>query len=171
MGCLALLQEAVFIFITDSQNTPSCACLPLFLTRWSDVAPNKCTAAVAAKSLQSCPTLCDPIDGSPPGSPVPGILQARILEWVAIAFSNACMLSCFSRVRLCVTPWTAAHQAPLSTGLSRQEYWSVLPFPSPSVVDCKIGYKYFPHHQVVEPSFHPRIWVSRVTCFGEGDTG
>ena len=47
------------------------------------------TAAAAAKSLQSCPTLCDPIDGSPPGSPVPGILQARALEWVAISFSNA----------------------------------------------------------------------------------
>ena len=46
-------------------------------------------AAAAAESLQSCPTLCDPIDGSPPGSPVPGILQARILEWVAIPFSNA----------------------------------------------------------------------------------
>ena len=46
-------------------------------------------AAAAAKSLQSCPTLCDPIDGSPPGSPVPGILQARTLEWVAISFSNA----------------------------------------------------------------------------------
>ena len=46
-------------------------------------------AAAAAKSLQSCPTLCDPIDGSPPGSPVPGILQAKILEWVAISFSNA----------------------------------------------------------------------------------
>ena len=48
-------------------------------------------AAVAAKSLHSCPTLCDPIDGSPPGCPIPGILQARILEWVAISFSNACM--------------------------------------------------------------------------------
>ena len=47
-------------------------------------------AAAAAKSLQSCPTLCDPIDGSPPGSPIPGILQVRTLEWVAIAFSNAC---------------------------------------------------------------------------------
>ena len=47
------------------------------------------TVAAAAKSLQSCPTLCDPTDGSPPGSPVPGILQARILEWVAISFSNA----------------------------------------------------------------------------------
>ena len=46
-------------------------------------------AAAAAKSLQSCPTLCDPIDGSPPGSPVPGIIQARTLEWVAISFSNA----------------------------------------------------------------------------------
>ena len=50
---------------------------------------NTHSAAAAAKSLQSCPTLCDPIDGSPPGSPVPGILQARTLEWVAISFSNA----------------------------------------------------------------------------------
>ena len=49
----------------------------------------KFNAAAAAKSLQSCPTLCDPIDGSPPGSPIPGILQARTLEWVAISFSNA----------------------------------------------------------------------------------
>ena len=85
-----------------------------------------------AKSLQSCLTLCDPKDGSPPGSSVPGILQGRTMEWVAIFFSNACcMLSCFSRVRLCATLWTAAHQAPLSTGFSRQEYWSGLPFPSP----------------------------------------
>ena len=61
--------------------------------------------AAAAKSLQSCLTLCDPIDGSPPGSSVPGILQARTLEWVAISFSNACMhAKCFSCVRLCVTP-------------------------------------------------------------------
>ena len=71
----------------------------------------------AAKSLQSCLILCDPIDGSPPGSPIPGILQARTLEWVAISFSNAWkwkvkVKSC-SRVQLCVTPWTAAHQAPL----------------------------------------------------------
>ena len=73
-------------------------------------------AAAAAKSLQSCPTLCDPIDGSPPGSPVPGILQARILEWVAISFSNAWKwkgkVKPLSRVRLLATPWTAAHQAP-----------------------------------------------------------
>ena len=72
-----------------------------------------------------------PIDSSPPGSSVPGILQARILEWAAISFSNACMLSRFSLVQLCATPCTAAHQAPLSTGLSTQEYWSGLPFPSP----------------------------------------
>ena len=89
-------------------------------------------AATAAKSLQSCPTLCDPIDNSPPGFSVPGSLQARILEWVAISLSNAsCMLSCFSCVQLCATLWTAAHKAPLCTGFSRQEYWSGLPFPSP----------------------------------------
>ena len=137
--------------------------------------------ATAAKSLQSCPTLCDPIDGSPPGSPVPGILQARTLEWVAfpspmhesekwkgsfsvvsdsmqphrqkptrlprywdspgkntgvgcISFSNAwkwkMKVKSLSRVRLLAIPWTTAHQAPLSMGLSRQECWSGLPLPS-----------------------------------------
>ena len=69
-------------------------------------------AAAAAKSLQSCPTLCDPIDGNPPGSPVPGILQARTLEWAAISFSNAWKwkveVKSLSRVRLSATPWTAA---------------------------------------------------------------
>ena len=95
--------------------------------------------AAAAKSLQSCLTLCDPVDGSPPGSSVPGILQARILEWVAIFFSHACMLSHFSHVRLCATLWTAAHQAPLSTGFSRQEYWSGLPFPSPYPWDWELA--------------------------------
>ena len=81
-----------------------------------------------------CPTLCDPIDGSPLGSPIPGILQARTLGWVAISFSNAWKwkvkgksLSC---VRLLATPWTAAYQAPPPMGFSRQEYWSGLPFPS-----------------------------------------
>ena len=91
-------------------------------------------AAAAAKLLQSCPTLCDPIDGSPPGSPVPGILQARILEWVAISFSNAWKWKAkgkwLSRVQLLVTPWTVAYQAPPSMGFSRQEYWSGLPLPS-----------------------------------------
>ena len=85
-------------------------------------------AATAAKSLQSCLILCDPIEGSPPGSPIPGSLQARTLECVAISFSNAwkwrVKVKLLSRVRLCVTPWTAAHQAPPSMGFSRQEYWS-----------------------------------------------
>ena len=89
------------------------------------------TSAAAAKSLQSCPTLCDPIDGSPPGSPVPGILQAGTLEWVAISFSNAwnwkVKVKSLSRVRLLVTPWTAAHQAPPSVGFSRREHWSGVP--------------------------------------------
>ena len=78
------------------------------------------TAAAAAKSLQSCPTLCDPIDGSPPGSPVPGILQTRTLEWVAISFSSAwkwkVKMKSLSRAQLLATPWTAAYQAPLSMG-------------------------------------------------------
>ena len=90
--------------------------------------------ATAAKSLQSYPTLCDPIDGSPPGSPVPGILQAGTLEWVAISFSNAwkwkVKVKSLSRVQLFTTPWTAAYQAPLPMGFSRQEYWSGVPLPS-----------------------------------------
>ena len=91
--------------------------------------------SATAKSLQSCPTLCDPRDGSPPGSHVPGILQARILEWVAISFSNAwkweVKVKSLNRVRLLATPWTATHQAPPSMGFSRQEYWSGVPLPSP----------------------------------------
>ena len=87
----------------------------------------------AAKSLQSCPTLCDPRDGSPPGFPVPGILQARTLEWVAISFSNAgkwkVKVKSLSRVQLLATPWAAAYQAPLSMGFSRQKYWSGVPLP------------------------------------------
>ena len=94
-------------------------------------------AAAAAKSLQSCPTLCDPIDGSPPGTPVPGILQARTLEWVAISSSNAwkwkVKVKSLSHVWLFTTPWTAAYQAHLSMGFSRQEYWSGLPLPSLNV--------------------------------------
>jgi len=89
----------------------------------------------AAKSLQSCPTVCDPIDGSPPGSPVPGILQARTLEWVDISFSNAwkwkVKVKSLSRVQLLGNPWTAAYQAPPSMGFSRQEDWSGVPLPSP----------------------------------------
>ena len=95
-------------------------------------------AAAAGKSLQSCPTLWDPINGSQPGSPVPGILQARTLEWVAISFSNVwkwkVKVKSLSPVRLFGTPWTAVYQAPLSTGFSRQEYWSRVPLPSPRLL-------------------------------------
>jgi len=91
-----------------------------------------------AKSLQLYPTLCNPIDDSPPGSPIPEILQARILEWVAISFSNAwkwkVKVKLLSRVWLLATPWTAAYQAPLSMGFSRQEYWSGVPLPSLTLI-------------------------------------
>ena len=100
-------------------------------------------AAAAAKSLQSCPTLCDPIDGSPLGSPIPGILQARTLEWVAISFSNAwkwkVKVKSLSHVLFSATPWTAAHQASLSMGFSRQEYWSGVPLPT--LLDTTVHFK------------------------------
>ena len=103
-------------------------------------------AAAAAKLLQSCPTLCDPIDGSPPGFPVPGILQARILEWVAISFSNVgkwkVKVKALSRVRLLATPWTAAYQVPPSMGFSRQEYWSGVPLPSPKQLLVQVKFKF-----------------------------
>ena len=90
---------------------------------------------LTAKSLQSCTTLCDPRDGSPPGSPIPGILQAITLEWVAISLSNAgkwkVKVKSLSCVWLLATSWTEAHQAPLSMGFSRQQYWSGVPLPSP----------------------------------------
>ena len=95
------------------------------------VYPLRPRPAAAAKSRQSCPTQCDPIDGSPPGSPIPEILQTRTLEWVAISFSNAWKWKVkgksLSHARLLVTPWTGAYQAPLSMGFSRQEYWSGVP--------------------------------------------
>ena len=89
-------------------------------------------AAAAAKSLQPCPTLRSPIDGSPLS-----LWFSRQEYWSGLPFPflmHACMLSRFSHVRLCVTLWPAAHQAPLSTGFSRQEYWSGLPCPSPSLI-------------------------------------
>ena len=98
---------------------------------------NTIWVAAAAKSLQSCPTSSDPIDGSPPGSPIPGILQARTLEWVAISFFDAwkwkVKVKSLSRVRPSATPWTAAHQAPPSMGFSKQEYRSGMPLPSPTI--------------------------------------
>ena len=89
------------------------------------------TVLVAANSLQLCLALCDPIDGSPLGFPILGILQARTLEWVAISFPNAwkwkAKVKSLSRVRLFTTPWTADYQAPPPMGFSSQEYWSGLP--------------------------------------------
>ena len=107
------------------------------MTKWNHTGAQysyKIFASAAAKSLQLCLTLCDPVDGSPPGSPVPGILQARTLEWVAISISNAwkwkVKRKSLSHVWFCATPWTAAHQAPPSMGFSRQEYWSGVPLPT-----------------------------------------
>ena len=143
-------------------------------------------AAAAAKSIQLCPTLCDPIDGSPPGSPVPGILQARTLKWVAISFSNAwkwkVKVKSLSRVQLLVTPWTAAHQAPPSMGFSRQEYWSGVPLPTPNHCACKYLHrkrKYMSQERIIYTNVHRRfisksptivikwlgdsLWVSGIT--------
>ena len=111
-------------FDRDLHKPYNTTCLP-----WSSIfgmiTMHLSLSAAAAKSLQSCPTLCDPIDGSPPGSPIPGILQARTLEWVAISFSNAwkwkVKVKSLSRVWLLATPWTAAYQAPPSIGFSGQQ--------------------------------------------------
>ena len=118
-----------------NQGSPSLSRLSILCWIWSQCWNSYFFHAVAAKSLQLCPTLCTPKDGSLLGSTVPGILQARTLEWVAISFSNAgkwkVKVKSLSRVWLLATPWTAAHQAPPSMGFSRQEYWSGLPLPSP----------------------------------------
>jgi len=105
----------------------------LMLVRMAAI--KKSAAAAIAKLLQLCVTLYVPIDSSPPGSPVPGIFQARILEWVAISFSNAwkwkVKVKLLSHVWLLATPWTTAYQVPPYMGFSRQEYWSGVPLPSP----------------------------------------
>ena len=106
--------------------------------------------------------LCvDPIDGSPPGNPVPGILQARTLAWLAISFSNAwkwkVKVKSLSHARLLATPWTAAIQAPPSMGFSRQEYWSRLPLPS-----LKTSLKYFKNH--LNPKVKNPLMSSHITC-------
>ena len=95
--------------------------------------------AAAAKSLQSCPTLCDPTDGSPPGSPIPGILQARGgLPFPSPMHDWKVKVKSLSHVRLLATPGTAAYQAPPSMGFSRQEYWSGVPLPSPDLLNYKL---------------------------------
>ena len=121
-----------------------------WLTRWNqDFQENinnlryTDAAAAAAKLLQSCPTLCEPIDGSPPGSPIPGILQARTSN----AWKGKGKVKLLSRVYLSANPWTAAHQAPPSMGVSRQEYWSGVPLPFPTSVwderNCAVVWAFF----------------------------
>ena len=132
VGCHARLQG---IFPTQESNPGLLSCRQILYSLSHQGSPYVINAAVAsAESLQSCLTLCDPIDSSPPGSPVPGILQARTLEWVAISFSSVwkwkVKVKSLSRVRLFSSPWTAAYQAPPSMGFSRQEYWSRSPLPS-----------------------------------------
>ena len=136
--------------------------------------PASLVVAAAAKSLQLCPTLCDPIEGSLPGSAVPGILQARTLEWVAISFSNRLKwkvkVKLLSHVRLLATPWTAAHQAPPFMGFPRQEYQSGVPLPSPAspvatsqiilYVAARVTFK---RHQFISSSFLKLFRVSHST--------
>ena len=114
-------------------------------------------AAAAAKSLQSCPTLCDPIDSSPPGSLIPGILQAKTVKWVAISFSNAwkwkAKVKSLIRVWLFTTLWIAAYQAPPSMGFSRQEYWSGVPSLSPLIHARK--------NKCAEKRFHKKEYYSK----------
>ena len=119
-------------------------------------------SVAAAKSLQSCPTLCDPIDRSPPGSHIPGILQARTLEWGAISFSNAwkwkVKVRSLSHIQLFATPWTAVYQAPPSMAFSRQEYWSGVPLYSVYKLN-KPGNNIHPYHTPI-----PILNQSVVTC-------
>ena len=142
------------------------------LLSWSSCSSGKVTdgielrltlaAAAAAKSLQSCPTLCNPIDGSPPGSPIPRILQARIVEWVAISFSSAWKWKVKVKSLSCIpfleTPWTAAYQ---SMGFSRQEYWGGVPLPSPQ--SCRRAG--FIQHKCGLSGVTSKDWVPRL-CSG-----
>jgi len=143
----------------DSLNKPCTFLLGVYTTIILLENPSFCAPAAAAKSLQLCLTLCDPRDGSPPGSPVPGILQARTLEWVAISFSNAwkwkVKMKSLSHVWPSATPWTAAYQAPPSMGFSRQEHWSGVPLPSPLCTWAPLIF-----HSIVQapcPSLLPQV--------------
>ena len=132
---LAIWSLVLLLFLNPAWTCGSSQFMYCWNVAWRILSITLLACATAAvKSLQLCLTLCDPIDGSPPGSTVPGILQARTLEWVAISFSNAwkwkVKVKSLSRVWPSVTPWTVTLQAPPSMGFSRQEYWSVLPLPS-----------------------------------------
>ena len=113
-------------FISFTNSLLNTNIFPLFFVFLISCLANSNCSLLLLLSRFSRVQLCDPIDGSPPGSPVPGILQARTLEWVVISFSNAgkgkVKVKSLSRVRLFTTPWSAAYQAPLSMGFSRQEY-------------------------------------------------
>ena len=117
------------------------------------------TITAAAKSRQSCPTLCDPIDGSPPGSPVPGILQARTPEWLAISFSNAwkwkVKVKSFSRAWLLATPWTEAHQAPSVHGIfqARVLEWGAIAFSSMITINFITWHRSSPE----KPQIHEKL--------------
>ena len=147
----------VYYCLKDFSLAPLVTCLwrPSLLCYY-----NYNAAAAAVKSLQSGPTLCDPIDGSPPGSPLPGILQGRTLEWAAISISNTqkwkVKVKSLSHVRLLATPWTAAHKGPPSMGFSRQEYWSGVPLPS----HIKLGLAFYSfarcHGRFNTLSCHPK---------------
>ena len=127
-----------------------------------------CLAAAAAKSLSVMSDSVKPIDGIPPGFPVPGILQARTLEWVAISFSNAWKWKVkgksFSCVQLLVTTWTTAYQAPLSIGFSRQEYWSGVPLPSPNFVleAIKLKFQNIRGHTYHTYTYGPRTLITKI---------
>ena len=119
-----------------------------------EIAGHFLIAAAAAKPLHLCLMLCDPTEGSPPGSPIPGILQARTLEWDAISFSSAwkwkAKVKSLSFVRLFRTPWTSAYQAPPSMGFSRQEYWSGVP--------CLLWFPYWHWGKNPQKILKNRIW-------------
>ena len=121
-------------------------------------------AAAAAKWLQSCLTLCDPMDCSLLGFSVHGILQARTLEWVAISFSNAwkwkMKVKLLSHVWLLATTWTAAYQAPPSMGFSGQQYWSGVPLPSPHIPlgNCKLRKTSRLSQQPFQNGQHSKDW-------------
>ena len=166
--CMVILQAGILEWVVMPssrgsswpRNGTHVSCVPCisggFFTCWA-IGEAQDAGYLLLLLLLSCFShvqLCDPIDGSPPGSSVPGILQARTLVWVAFSFSNAwnwkVKVKSLSHVRLLVTTWTAAYQAPPSMGFSRQEYWSGVPMPSPrcrvpSVFISKIDISIFPN--------------------------
>ena len=180
-----ILESVVISFFRESSRPRDRTCITCifcigrkilyYCATWE--APNitaAAAAAAAAKLPQSCPTLCDPIDSSPPGSSVPGNLQARTLEWVAISFSNAwkwkVKVKSLSHVWLLATPWTAAYQAPQSMGFSRQEYWSGVPLPSPpNITACPLFRRCTP--RVFVGNYHYAIISSTVYSGHRGSLG